>query len=78
MEKGERKEATSAGPRLKRLLCRRTGEWLEPEKHELCPYCFGDLDDVGSGHHEAFCDYHEGVDPVRFGFPGDDARSEQG
>ena len=64
--------------RLKRLLCKRTGEQVEPREHEQCPYCFGRLADVETGKHEAFCDYHQGQDPIHFGFPTDDKRSEQG
>ena len=65
-------------PRLKLLLCRRTGQKIEPGEHERCPYCFGRLADIEKGRHEAFCDYREGVDPISFGFPTEDTRSEQG
>lgn len=69
---------TGHEPRLKSLLCKRTGERVAPTEHERCPYCFGKLAEIGTGQHEAFCDYHEGVDPLKFGFPGGDSRSEQG
>ena len=76
----ERNENSTGTPalRLKRLLCKRTGEQIEPSEHERCPYCFGFLAEIEKGQHEAFCDYHEGVDPVNFGFPSEEARFEQG
>ena len=64
--------------RLKKLLCKRTGEQIEPGKHERCPYCFGRLAAIETGRHEAFCDYHEGKDPIHFGFQLDDSRGEHG
>jgi len=66
------------GVRLKRLLCRRTGEQVDLREHERCPYCFGRLADVETGRHEAFCGYRAGVDPVHFGFPDEARRFEQG
>jgi hypothetical protein len=68
----------AARPRLKELVCRRTEARITPEEHARCPYCFGKLDDVRTGRHEAFCGYRPGVDPVHFGFPGDSARDREG
>jgi len=64
--------------RLKKLLCKRTGEQIVPVEHERCPYCFGRLADIETGRHEAFCDYHEGKDPIHFGFPIEEERLERG
>lgn len=79
-DKEEERDATRVAPdlRLKRLLCKRTGERLEPLEHERCPYCFGRLAEVETGRHESFCDYREGVDPIHFGFPAEDSRLERG
>jgi hypothetical protein len=79
-ERDEKGEESGRPPdlRLIRLLCRRTGEQIEPAEHERCPYCFGRLADVEKGKHEAFCDYREGVDPVHFGFPDEEPRFGQG
>ena len=76
------RENTGAGEvpaaRLKRLLCKRTGERVEPREHAECPYCFGRLADVEKGQHETFCDYREDRDPVSFGFPPGDSRFDRG
>ena len=77
-QSGRDESARDPGVRLKRLLCRRTGDMIEPREHERCPYCFGRLAEIQRGRHEAFCDYREGVDPLNFGFPPDDSRFEQG
>jgi hypothetical protein len=77
MKKNEDRGRAPA-PRLIRLLCRRTGQQIEPREHERCPYCFGKLAEIETGRHEAFCGYRPGIDPLSFGFPGDDVRVERG
>jgi len=63
---------------LKRLKCRRTGEFVTPEEHERCPYCYGRISDVKTGDYDHFCDFHEGDDPLTFGFPDDSSRQQHG
>ena len=55
--------------RLKRLLCKRTGQQYTLERHERCPYCWGDRQRIERGRHEDFCDYDPERDPLHFGFP---------
>lgn len=64
--------------RLKALICRRTGEIVDLAEHERCPYCFGRMEDVRTGRHEAFCDYRFEEDPVHFGFRRDSGRHVSG
>ena len=64
--------------RLKRLICKRTGEQVGLDEHEHCPYCFGRMAEIEQGQHESFCDYRPGEDPVSFGFPADGARDRMG
>jgi hypothetical protein len=68
----------TSGPRLKRLLCKRTGEQVEVATHAECPYCFGRAAEIEEGRHEAFCDYQPEKDPMHFGFPADTSRDVQG
>ena len=57
------------GMKLVKLHCRRVDAQVTPDDHASCPYCFGKLADVETGHHERFCDYKPGKDPIHFGFP---------
>lgn len=65
-------------PRLVALHCRRIDQRIAPEEHAKCAYCFGKLDDVLSGRHEAFCGFVPGRDPVHFGFPDSNERDREG
>ncbi|KAA3615212.1 MAG: hypothetical protein DWQ01_00375 [Planctomycetota bacterium] len=58
--------------------CRRVDRSLPPGEHLQCPYCFGKLAEVEAGEHRRFCDFQPDQDPLHFGFPGDDSRSQQG
>ena len=60
------------------IKCRRTGQTYDLSTCPRCPYCFGDSADVASTDPESFCDFHPGEDPVSFGFPGDDVRTQRG
>ena len=60
------------------IACRRTGQRYDLTECPRCPYCFGDDADVASADPSSFCDFHVGVDPVSFGFPGNDARTLHG
>lgn len=64
--------------RIVRLVCRRTGELRSLADHLRCPYCFGRPSALRSGDHSRFCDYHQGLDPLAFGFPPDSARHRFG
>lgn len=64
--------------RITRLLCRRTGQFIPPEEHGRCPYCFGKEAELATGVHGRFCDYHEGQDPKHFGFPEGSERDVEG
>jgi hypothetical protein len=60
------------------IKCRRTGQTYDLSTCTRCPYCFGDNADVASADPASFCDFHPGGDPVCFGFPGNDARTQRG
>jgi hypothetical protein len=64
--------------RIRRLRCRRTGEWREPAEHLRCPYCFGGEPDVRRGLYGRFCGFRERRDPVCFGFPRGGSRELHG
>ena len=61
-----------------RVACRRTGQLYDGDACRRCPYCYGDDAAVEAGDRTEFCDFHPGVDPVHFGFPGDDERTLRG
>jgi len=65
-------------PTGKTIACRRTGQIYDLTECPRCPYCFGDDADVASADPASFCDFHPGVDPVNFGFPVDNLRTERG
>jgi len=65
-------------PRLEQVLCRRTGQELPIDEHQLCPYCFGRAQDVANGQYTRFCDFVPGRDPVHFGFPEGTTREREG
>lgn len=67
-------------PRVRwvRLVCRRTGQQRPIADHLRCPYCFGRPSALATGDHSRFCDYHEGRDPITFGFPPDGVRQRSG
>ncbi len=67
MEK-QRENEHESHLRLTRWICERTGRQMRLVDHLHCPYNLGSLEDLEEGRHERFCDYHEGVDPVNFGF----------
>lgn len=62
-----------AGFRVTRVWCRRLQRHLVLDEHVACPYCF-DEKQVDSAHHDLFCDYKPGEDPINFGFPEDRGR----
>ena len=65
-------------PTVQRVNCHRTGREFELDFHKGCPYCYGDEEQIATGDHSKFCDYKPGVDPVMFGFPGNDSRRTRG
>ena len=74
-----RREAAGEGSQKEtRIACRRTGQVYDGNACRRCPYCYGDDGAVTAGDRESFCDFHPGVDPVHFGFPGDDQRTLRG
>ena len=75
-DKNETGPAPESSKRAK--ACRRTGQLFDPAECDRCPYCFGDDADVASADRDTFCDFHPGEDPVHFGFPGNDSRSQHG
>ena len=64
--------------RIRTLLCRRTQQFVAPEEHLNCPYCFGRESDVQRGLHERFCGYQPERDPIHFGFPTETERERDG
>ena len=64
--------------RVVRLVCRRTGRQTAVRDHLKCPYCFGRASAVRAGAHQQFCEFHEGRDPISFGFRADGSRERFG
>ncbi len=60
------------------IKCRRTGQTYDLTTCKRCPYCFGDNTDGENADRASFCDFHAGGDPVHFGFPGNDTRTDRG
>ncbi len=58
-----------------RVLCRRISKPIAPEDHRSCPYCYGELAEIGTGQHERFCDFDPDKDPHCYGFPTDSDRN---
>lgn len=76
---GKQHETGKSGEQdRKSIPCRRTGQLYDSSNCKRCPYCYGDDADVEGTDVKTFCDFHPGVDPVHFGFPGDDARTQRG
>ncbi|MCC6669888.1 MAG: hypothetical protein IT458_02420 [Planctomycetes bacterium] len=61
-----------------RIYCRRVQRDLPVQEHGACPYCFGARQQIRTGEHGEFCDYHPDKDPVNFGFPPDSSRNLSG
>ena len=65
--------------KVKKLRCRRTGQMFSVSEHVQCPYCYGEEKTIeGGGKYNEFCEFKEGEDPVNFGFPPDNPRTQQG
>jgi len=64
--------------RIARRAERCTGRLYDPRVCVRCPYCYGTAADVAGADPQTFCDYDPAVDPVHFGFPGDDTRTLRG
>jgi len=60
------------------IKCRRTGQAYDLSTCSRCPYCFGDNSEAATADRSTFCDFHPRRDPVHFGFPGGDSRSQRG
>ncbi|NQU48082.1 MAG: hypothetical protein HQ519_05500 [Planctomycetes bacterium] len=65
-------------PECEQIHCRRLDRDRSVEKHTECPYCLGTKEEIQTGDHKKFCDFHEGKDPIHFGFPEDTSRHERG
>ncbi len=61
-----------------KVRCRRTGRDRPVREHLICPYCFGEKEEVASADHDRFCDFEQGKDPMSFGFPEDAGRWKTG
>jgi len=64
--------------RLTRWICKRTKRQMRLVDHLRCPYNLGSLEDLEEGRHDEFCDFHEEVDPLNFGFRPDLTRYRSG
>ncbi len=60
------------------IACRRTGQLYDISECLRCPYCCADDAQQPGADAKTFCDFHPGVDPLNFGFPGDDDRTLRG